>query len=254
MPDLTTLLIVCPLVFLGGLVDSIAGGGGIITLPAYLMAGVPAHMALATNKASSSVGTLVATARLARGGYIDVLLALPAVACALVGSPVGARMALLVPEGVFRVILMVALPLIAVLVLREKTLHPQTLPMSRRRRGLVMAACALACGCYDGFYGPGTGTFLLLCFSRFAGLGVRDASGQTKAVNLASNVAALVTFALSGQIWWSLGLIAGVFGIAGNYIGAGLVLRGGIRAVRPIIAVVLAALFVKTALELAGVM
>ena len=83
---------------------------------------------------------------------------------------------------------------------------------------------------------------------------MRDASGQTKAVNLASNVAALVTFALSGQIWWSLGLIAGVFGIAGNYIGAGLVLRGGIRAVRPIIAVVLAALFVKTALELAGVM
>ena len=252
MPDLLTLVIVCPLVFLGGLVDAMAGGGGIITLPAYLMAGLPAHLALATNKLSSTVGTCVSTTRLARAGCIDARLALPGVACALLGSPVGARLALLVPEGAFRVVLMVALPLIAVLVLREKSLRPDTLPMPASRRVAVICACGLACGTYDGFYGPGTGTFLLLLLSGAARLGVRDASGIMKAVNLASNVAGVVTFALAGQVWWALGLIAGVFGIAGHYLGAGMVLRGGVRAVRPIIVAVLAALFVKTALELVG--
>lgn len=254
MPDVLTLVIVCPLVFLGGLVDAMAGGGGIITLPAYLMAGLPAHLALATNKLSSTVGTCVSTARLARAGCIDARLALPGVACALLGSPVGARLALLVPEGAFRVVLMVALPLIAVLVLREKSLRPDTLPMPASRRVAVICACGLACGTYDGFYGPGTGTFLLLLFSGAARLGVRDASGIMKAVNLASNVAGVVTFALAGQVWWALGLVAGVFGIAGHYLGAGMVLRGGVRAVRPIIVAVLGALFVRTALELVGVL
>ncbi|MBS5451791.1 MAG: TSUP family transporter [Coriobacteriia bacterium] len=254
MPDLLTLLIVCPLVFLGGFVDAIAGGGGIITLPAYLMAGLPPHIALATNKLSSAVGTCVSTARLARGGYIDARLALPVVACALLGSPVGARLALLVPETAFRFVLMLALPIVAVFVLRRKSLRSETTPMARGRRTLLMGACALACGIYDGFYGPGTGTFLLLLFSGVAQLGVRDASGQTKAANLASNIAALVTFALAGQVWWALGLIAGVFGIAGHYLGAGRVLKDGTRIVRPIIAVVLVLLFAKTALELAGIL
>lgn len=254
MPDPITLLIVCPLVFLGGFVDAIAGGGGIITLPAYLMAGVPAHVALATNKLSSAVGTCVSTARLARGGYIDARLALPAVACALVGSPVGARLALLVPEDAFRFVLMLALPIVAVFVLRKKSLRPETLPMPRARRLALLCASALVCGIYDGFYGPGTGTFLLLLFSGAARLGIRDASGEMKAVNLASNVAALVTFALAGQVWWTLGLVAGAFGIAGHYLGAGRVLHDGTRIVRPIIAVVLVLLFAKTALELAGVL
>ncbi len=254
MPDLLTLLIVCPLVFLGGFVDAIAGGGGIITLPAYLMAGLPPHIALATNKLSSAVGTCVSTARLARGGYIDVRLALPVVACALLGSPVGARLALLVPETAFRFVLMLALPVVAVFVLRRKSLRSETVPMARGRRTLLMGACALACGVYDGFYGPGTGTFLLLLFSSVARLGVRDASGQMKAANLASNIAALVTFALAGQVWWALGLIAGAFGIAGHYLGAGRVLKDGTRIVRPIIAVVLVLLFAKTALELAGIL
>lgn len=254
MPDPIVLAIVCPLVFLGGFVDAIAGGGGIITLPAFLMAGLPAHAALATNKLSSTMGTVVSTSRLARGGYLNLRLAIPGALCALIGSPLGARLALWVPEGVFRWVLICALPVVAIMVLRDKSLRPETLPMPEKRRLTIICVCAFVIGIYDGFYGPGTGTFLLLLLSAAAQMGVRDASGETKAINLASNVSALITFAISGQVMWVTGLLAGSFCILGHYLGSGMVLKGGVKFVRPIIAVVLVALFVKTILELAGLM
>ena len=114
----------------------------------------------------------------------------------------------------------------------------------------IAAAMSLLCGAYDGLYGPGAGTFMLLSYTILARMGVREASGQMKAVNLSSNLAAFATFALSGEVIWALGLIAGCFSIAGHYIGAGLVLKNGTKIVRPIIAVVLSILFVKTAWEL----
>lgn len=110
LPDLTTLLIVCPLVFLGGLVDSIAGGGGLITLPGYLIAGVPPHMAIGTNKLSSAMGMFISTIRLYRGGFIDMRLATVPVAAAFVGSVVGARIALMLPASVFQIILITVYP------------------------------------------------------------------------------------------------------------------------------------------------
>ena len=124
LPDLTTLLIVCPLVFLGGLVDSIAGGGGLITLPGYLLAGVPPHMAIGTNKLSSAMGMAISTVRLYRGGFIDLKMSVVPVLSAFVGSLVGARIALMVPPSVFQIILVLCLPVAAFLVMRDKTLSP----------------------------------------------------------------------------------------------------------------------------------
>ena len=103
--DLITFLIVCPLVFLGGLVDAVAGGGGLIALPAYLIAGVPAHLALGTNKLSSAMGTVVSAFRLWRAGFLNIRKSLPAIVCSLLGSAAGAHLALLVPERVFELIL-----------------------------------------------------------------------------------------------------------------------------------------------------
>lgn len=245
--DFTTLLIVCPLVFLGGLVDAIAGGGGLITLPGYLIAGVPAHVALGTNKLSSAMGMCISTVRLYRGGFIDLRLAGVPIAAAFIGSLVGARAALMVPETVFQLILIFCLPVVAILVMRKKALLPDTQEMEIARRWLLLGVCAFICGTYDGFYGPGAGAFMLLAFSAIAKLGVRDASGQMKIVNFASGLAALATFAVAGEVDWILGLAAGVFGIVGHYIGAGLVMKNGSRVVRPIIIVVLAILFIKTA-------
>ena len=116
----------------------------------------------------------------------------------------------------------------------------------------LLALCAFVCGAYDGFYGPGAGTFMLILFSAVAHLAVRDAAGQMKIVNFSSGAAAFVTFAVAGEVDWALGLVAGAFGIAGHYIGAGLVLKNGARVVRPIIGVVLLALFAKTAWEYFG--
>ena len=246
LPDLTTLMIVCPLVFLGGLVDSIAGGGGLITLPGYLIAGVPPHMAIGTNKLSSAMGMFISTIRLYRGGFIDMRLATVPVAAAFIGSIVGARIALMLPASVFQIILIICLPLAALLVMRKQSLSAEGESMEIKKRWILLGLCSFVCGAYDGFYGPGAGTFLLLAFAAFAKLGVRDAAGQMKIVNFSSGIAALVTFAVAGQVDWVLGALAGCFGFAGHYIGSGLVMKNGSRIVRPIIITVLAILFVKT--------
>ena len=245
--DFSTLLIVCPLVFLGGLVDAIAGGGGLITLPGYLLAGVPPHLAIGTNKLSSAVGMCVSTVRLYRGGFIDLRLALVPVFSAFLGSMVGARIALMLPASVFQIILILCLPLAAFLVMRRQTLSATGEDMAIRRRHLMLGISAFLCGAYDGFYGPGAGTFMLLAFAALARLGVRDAAGQMKIVNLSSGLAALAMFASAGEVNWMLGATAGLFGIAGHYIGSGLDMKNGSRIVRPIILTVITLLFVKTA-------
>lgn len=246
LPDFTTLAIVCPLIFLGGFVDAIAGGGGLITLPAYLLAGIPPHLAIGTNKLSSAIGMTISTVRLYRGGFIDLRLALWPVLAAFVGSLLGAQIALLVPERVFQILLIICLPLAALVVLRKKSLDPSGQALATRTRLMRLAFVAFVCGLYDGFYGAGAGTFMLLGFATIAKLNIRDAAGQMKVVNLSSGLAALVTFAATGHVDWALGLITGVFGIAGHYIGSGLVMKNGTQIVRPIIMVVLAILFVKT--------
>lgn len=253
MPDPHILLVICPLVFLGGFVDAIAGGGGLITLPAYLLCGLPAHLAIGTNKMSAMVGTAFSCGRFVRGGYVDWGLAVPAAACSLAASVGGAHLSMLLPEESFRIVLMVLLPVVAALTLRRRALLPATEDMARRRRVAAMCCVALACGLYDGFYGPGTGTFLILGLSTFARLGVADCAGQTKVINLAGNVSGFLTLALAGQSWIALGAMASVFSIAGHFLGAGMVMRGGTRVVKPIVLVVLAVLFAKTGLELAGV-
>lgn len=242
-------LIVCPLVFVAGLVDSIAGGGGLISLPAYLIAGVPAHMALGTNKLSSSMGTVVSTARFAGNGYLRgrMVMAACSAAVALAGSTVGAHLALMVPESVIQHMMIVILPIVAFYVLRNKDMgeNEKTGALPRNRVFAICLAAAFFVGGYDGFYGPGTGTFLILILTGAARLDTRSASAQTKVINLASNIAALVTFIATGNVLYPLGLTAGVCSIAGHYIGSGMVVHNGKKVVRPVVLLVLAVLFVK---------
>lgn len=251
MPHFSAFLIVCPLVFLAGFVDSIAGGGGLISLPAYLLAGLPIHNAIATNKLSSTTGTLVSTLRLVRNHFADLKLALPCMAASFCGSILGARIALLTSDAILKIVLLILLPIVAFYVLKKKDLEPDlTTQPSHRTQLTILISSSLLIGIYDGFYGPGTGTFLLLVYTALSKIDVRTASGNMKLVNLSSNVSALVTFLLAGKVIWTLGLAASVFSIAGHYIGSGMVMKNGTRIVRPIILVVLGLLFLKIISEL----
>lgn len=257
MPELTftTYLLICPLLFLAGLVDSVAGGGGLISLPAYLVAGLPPHYATATNKCSSTFGTLLATVRYLKHGHFHRASGALSVACALIGSWLGARLNLILPERVLYWFLLAALPVIALVILFKKELG-QTDRTDRYPKGgllLRVGIIALAIGCYDGFFGPGTGTFLMLALTGLCGFDLLTASGNTKIINLSSNLAAFVTFALSGNILWSLGIPAALCNIAGNYVGSGLALKKGATIIRPMFLVVLTLLLVTVIYDLFAV-
>lgn len=252
MPEISliTFLIVCPLTFLGGFVDAVAGGGGLISLPAYMIAGLPPHFAIATNKLSSGMGTTVSTFRLARGGNIPLKKALPCIAMAMIGSACGARLALLVDAELFKKIMLVIIPLTAIYVTRTKSMDGDPAPIEPHKMLLRSALVALVIGMYDGFYGPGTGTFLILLLSSFAHFRLGEANGVAKSINLTTNLTSLTVYLLSGKVIILLGLAGGVFGIVGNYIGVSFFNEKGSKAVKPLMITVLVIFFIRIITEL----
>lgn len=245
-PDWMTFLIVCPLVFMSGFVDAIGGGGGLISLPAYVLAGLPMYAAIGTNKLSSSIGTLVSTVRYCRHTRIDWKLIVPAVGLSLAGSACGSNLTLFVDEKVLEHLLVILLPIAAFFVFRKQTFMPdREHGVSLRKKRLITWAGAFFVGAYDGFYGPGTGTFMLIVLIGLAKMQAMEAATTTKLVNLTSNVTALLTFLLNGKVVLLLGLVSAVFSMAGHYLGSSLVLKNGEKIVRPIILCVLALLFIR---------
>ena len=243
-------LIVCPLVGIAGFVDAIAGGGGLISLPAYLIAGLPVHSCLGTNKLSSCMGTAVATWRYHKAGYIKMKRALPCAAMGLIGSCLGACLAMLIPDGVFRVAMVVIIPLTAIYLMRSHSFSANLESPINRRTLVVCALVSLGIGLYDGAYGPGTGTFLMLAFTGAARLTLNDAAGTTKMVNLTTNVAALAVFLANGQVLLLLGLMAGICNMIGAWLGAKAFTNKGANIAKPIMLVVLTVFMVKTVAEL----
>ena len=248
------ILLICVGVFCASFMDAIGGGGGIISVPTYLLAGFPVHYALGTNKLSSCIGTVASTLRYIKNGCADWLLGIPSIALALIGAHFGTRLQLAVDEKYLKLILLIVLPIIAFILFKKKAMPEHRGAMQEwLRRGIVWGA-SLIIGAYDGFYGPGTGTFLLLVFCYVAKIDVRTASGNVKLVNLASNIGALTTSLMAGKVLIPIGLMAAVFSITGQYLGAGLALKNGSKIVRPVILVVLLLLAGKIVLELFGIL
>ncbi|MDR2102256.1 MAG: TSUP family transporter [Treponema sp.] len=244
-PEPGTFFILCPLIFLAGLIDAVAGGGGLVSLPAYLLAGVPIHFALGTNKLSSCMGTAVASWRYYKNKFVDLVLCLPSMAAALAGSALGTSLTLVIPEGYLEKILLVLLPATAFYVLKNKKFDRPEHSLSRARSMVYAIIISFLVGGYDGFFGPGAGTFYILLYTAAAGIEGRTASGNAKFVNLASNLAALAVFLSKGRVILSLGLCAGFFGILGAYLGSGLAIRRGVKLIRYFILIVLVLLFIK---------
>lgn len=239
------LLTVCPLTFLAGFVDSVAGGGGLISLPAYYLAGLPPVMAAGTNKLSACLGTLAASGRFIAGKKVDVWVAVLAAAGAFPGSWLGTALLQRIPEQVIRVMMIAALPLVALVVLRRgNQLGGHGLVPGKWMRP-CSALIGLAVGFYDGLVGPGTGTFLILLFTLLLGMEAVLASGTAKLVNLASNLASLTALVIAGKVLPALGLPAAVCAIAGNLLGAGMTIKKGTGFIRIMLIAVLALLLAK---------
>jgi len=244
---LQTYLIVLPVVFLAGLVDSIAGGGGLLSVPAYMAAGLPPHFVLGNNKFSSCFGTLFASLRYHQHGLVDVRVALVSAFFALVGSFLGSSAVLLLRPDFLRILLIMLIPLVAVLTLANRSLGQEDHShlQSKQRKYFLAAPAALLIGFYDGFFGPGTGMFLILFYTLVLKYDFVTANANTKVVNLASNVAAVITFMIKGKIIYAIGIPAACAGIAGNLLGAKLVIKKGSTIIRPIFLFTLALLFAK---------
>ena len=240
------LIFLCPLIFLAGFVDSIAGGGGLISLTAYVAFGINPHVALGTNKFSSCSGTTVAAIRYIRAKQFELKSCVVAVIASLIGSTIGSHVALLVSDRYLRYLLVILVPIIAVVTIFKKDFEVKE---DRKENGLfIYILCfvvSLAIGFYDGFFGPGTGMFLTFFFSAVVGLDIVKACGNTKIVNLASNIAAVTTFVMSGNILYHIAIPCAVCQIAGSYIGSGMAIKGGVKVVRPVMLVVMALLLLK---------
>lgn len=285
------------LLFLAGFVDSIAGGGGLISLPAYLIVGLPPHQAIASNKFSAAIGTTASAFRFFRKGYMSRECLLYIV-LAMLGAQVGSRLAVHIPEHLFQGIMLIVLPLVALFSFlsqhrrekleqrqkeaRQETLESEALSTLQstdaatssltaqkspdpaalessvaaeqnnpvqakisRRQLLIASIGSLLIGCYDGLYGPGTGTFLLLLLSELAGYNISHAAGTTKAVNLASNIGSLLFFFSTDLIRYAYALPGAAFCMLGHTVGSALVVKKGRKIVQAIIFIVLLLLFIK---------
>lgn len=247
-PTLQTYFIVCPLVFLAAVIDAIGGGGGLISLPAYLLTGLPPALAGGTNKLSASIGTLISTGKYLKDGKVHIKSALFAAMGSLPGAYLGALILQRIDEQIIRVFLLIAIPLMAVVVLMKRSSPAEIKPMTTGR----LIACLLlgfGTGLYDGFFGPGTGTLIIMGLTYLIGMDMITASGTSKLVNLISNVSALSALIAGGNVLFSLALPAAVFSIAGGYLGSWLAIRHGSKFIRKILLVVLALLILKLATE-----
>jgi uncharacterized membrane protein YfcA len=247
---LTKYLIICPLIFIAGFIDAVAGGGGLVSLPAYMITGIPVHNCIATNKMSSFMGTSVTTAKYARKGFIPWKIGMVCIPCALAGSSLGAKASLLVPDNILKAILMIIIPLTGIYVITRKGNLETNTVRSDKAALFISAFVAFFIGSYDGFYGPGTGVFLILLLTCFAGMKLTTANGLTKVINLSTNIAALVVFLINGQVLFPLGAVAGLFNIAGNYIGATCFEKNSSKIVKPVMIAVLSIFLIKLILEM----
>jgi uncharacterized protein len=236
--------------FAAGLVDAIAGGGGLVTLPALLAAGLPPQLALGTNKGQAVFGAVTSAAAFWRRRSIDRDRAALGFAAGFVGSFIGARAVLAVPLAPLRGIIMALLLVAAAVVLARRNVVPGPRALSAGQARAALLGIAIGLGAYDGFFGPGTGSMLVVAFATVFGDSLTRASGNAKIVNLASNLAAFTLFAAHGTILWRVALPMAAANALGAWTGAHLAVKNGDRLVRGVVLVVVSAVVVKLAVDL----
>lgn len=239
-----TLALLVLIAAIAGMIDAIAGGGGLLALPALLWAGLPPVQALATNKLQGTFGTLTSSWNFVRRGEIDLARLKVPILLTFVGSATGTeavrhlgseRLEAIVP------ILLIAFALYFLFSPRigDRDAH------HRIGHGQFALLIGFSVGFYDGFFGPGTGTFFAAAFVLLLGYNLRRATAGTKVLNFTSNVASLLFFAMAGEVVWQVGLPMGVAQMVGAWVGSHLVIRHGTALIRPLLVVVSLAISIK---------
>lgn len=240
--DLALMLIVAG--FAAGFIDSIAGGGGLITVPALMLAGVPPAQALATNKVQGVFGAATAAASYAASGLVDLRRQWGSALIAFAAGAAGAALVSRLPVQALNYLLPAILLAIAAFFALKPGLND--IDRARRMAPAVFAATVVPLiGFYDGLVGPGTGAFFMLSFVMLGGYGILKATAHTKLLNFASNLGGLAAFAVVGQPLWFIGLAMGVAQMAGAWLGSRLAVRIGARVIKPLLVVTSTALALR---------
>lgn len=250
--ELYILVGLCMAAFCAGLIDAMVGGGGLIQIPALfgLMPGQGHATLLGTNKVSSVVGTTFAAYRYSRAIQIPWNAALPATLTALLGAYIGAYIVTQISTEVLRLLLPLLLLAVAIYTFLRKDLGSVHAPkLSKGRERAFGALVGLAIGLYDGFFGPGTGSFLMVAFVVLFGFDFLAATAGAKVVNVACNLASLLWFAPSGHVLLALGLLMAAFNLLGAKVGAGLAIRKGAAFVRKALLFVVGLLILRTSYD-----
>lgn len=254
--DLSSIQVVlcCLAFFFAGIVDSITGGGGLITIPVMLAVGIPVHYITGTNQCSAWLGTGVAAYKYVRSGNFHFKSAMITLPFAVVGSYIGARLNLMVPDRYLKIFMLVTVPIIAAFIFANKKLGEEDHVDEKSNLSIVVwsAIIGLVIGGYQGFYGPGAGMFFMLAYAAFLKLNLVRATGNTRFVIAVASITSVLTYAASNAVLWYLAIAATVFYMGGAYLGAALAIKNGSKIIRPIMFGVVAMLIVKLAVDIVG--
>ncbi|MGV1949902.1 TSUP family transporter [Agrobacterium vitis] len=234
--------------FVAGFVDAIAGGGGLITIPAMLIAGIPPLETLGTNKLQGMFGSASATIAYSRKGHVNLKKQLPMAAMSVLGGAIGAVIATYVPGDVLKALM----PFLLVAIAAYFALKPNISDVDSHQRmtpflfGLTLAPLIAI---YDGVFGPGTGSFLMLAFVSLAGFGMLKATAHTKLLNFGSNVGAFLVFVFNGVVLWKIGIVMGIGQFLGAQTGSKLAMKSGAKIIKPLLIVTCIGLAIKLLLD-----
>ena len=230
--------------FLAGFVDSIAGGGGIITVPVLLASGMPPHIALATNKLQSSFGSFTASLNYIRKGLVNLKDVYMGVVFTFIGASLGTYSILLVDASLLSKVIPVMLVIIFLYTfftpkLGDKDKHHVLKP------NLFYLIFGISIGFYDGFFGPGTGSFWTIAIVTLLGLNLKSATAQTKIMNFTSNIVSLGVFIMGGQVLWLVGILMGIGQVLGAYLGSSLVVKKDVTFIRTFFLIIVGITIIK---------
>lgn len=229
------IMFLCIAGFLASFVDSIAGGGGLISVPAYFMIGFPPHFTLGTNKFSATCGTLVSTLRFAKSGKTDNNILKILLPFSFLGGATGVYIVLLVDSAILKPLVLVMILAVGLYSFFAKSVGIEDNFTGPTKETLIIGSIfAFVMGFYDGFFGPGAGSFIIFGLIKIYGFDFVRASGNAKAMNFISNFTSLIMFAIGGKIYYIMGIPMAIFMVFGAYVGSRLAIKKGAKIIRPI--------------------